>query len=141
MTNIKKTLKTASIWCFVASIIYIFPLLANLFLKNYSIYNIVMNFVSIILSITTGIIYFCFSKNSKETILKNKSLFLILTILNIFTNLIVWFVSFWVHSTITKESRVDAVKSTIYNQATATTNENTNNSNTIILNEDDYEIK
>lgn len=141
MTNIQKTLKTAGIWCLVASLIYIFTLIADILLIDFSLYNVILDGISIALAIITGITYLCFSKKSKETILKNKSVFLVFSILNIFTTLIVWFISFWVQTTISKELRTDALKNAFYGQSTNETMDNTNNQNTIILDQDDYEIK
>lgn len=62
---------------------------------------------------------------------------MVFSILNIFTTLIVWFISFWVQITVARELRTDTLKNTIYGQTT----QNTDNSDTIILTEDDYEIK
>ena len=141
MTNIQKTLKTAGIWCLVASGIYILTLVADIFLIDFSLYNVILDGVSIVLAITTAVTYLCFSKKSKETILKNKSIFLVFSILNIFTTLIVWFISFWVQTTVARELRTDALKNAFYNQTSNQTTGNTNNPDTIILTEDDYEIK
>lgn len=137
MTNIQKTLKTAGIWCLVASVIYTLTLVADIFLIDFSLFSVILDAISIVLAIITGITYLCFSKKSRETILKNKSVFLVFSILNIFTTLIVWFISFWVQTTVARELRTDTLKNTIYGQTT----QNTDNSDTIILTEDDYEIK
>ena len=141
MTNIQKTLKTAGLWCLIAGGIYILSLVADIFLIDFSLYNVILDTISIVLAIVTGITYLCFSKKSRETIFKNKSIFLVFSILNIFTTLIVWFISFWVQTTVARELRTDALKNAFYGQATNQTTENANNPDTIILTEDDYEVK
>ena len=104
MTNIKKTLKNAGIWCLVATIISVLSLISNIYLVDFVLYNIIWDIIGIILSITTGIIYLCYSKKNKEKLLKPRKIFFILTILNIFNNLIVWVLSFWVQISYNKES-------------------------------------
>lgn len=60
MTNIQKTLKTAGIWCLVASVIYTLTLVADIFLIDFSLFSVILDAISIVLAIITGITYLCF---------------------------------------------------------------------------------
>jgi len=143
MTNIKKTLKTAGIWCLVASLICVCSLLANIYLFEFSLYNIICDVFGIILSTTTGIIYLCYSRKEKEKVLKQRKLFFTLSIINIFNNLIVWVLSFWVQMSLNREIRTTGIKQmfNIPNNNQQPQYKKGEDDNVIILDEDDYEIK
>ena len=142
MTNIKKTLKTAGIWCLVASLICVAYLFANIYLFEFSLYNIICDVIGIILSIATGIIYLCYSRKEKEKILKQRKLFFTLSIVNIFNNLIVWVLAFWVQMSLNREIRTTGIKQ-IFNipNNNQQSQYKKDDENVIIIDEDDYEIK
>jgi len=95
------------------------------------------------LSITTGIIYLCYSKKSKEKILKQRKLFFTLSIVNIFNNLIVWVLAFWVQMSFNREMRTAGIKQifSIPNNNQQSCYKKDDDENVIIIDEDDYEIK
>lgn len=142
MTNIKKTLKTAGIWCLVATILSLITLFTDIYLFEFYLYNVIVSSMEILLSVITGIIYLCYSRKTKESILKHKNLFFVLAIINIFNNLIVWFLAFWVQMTINREIRTIHFK-TMFNMSNNSThyNRDEDNSDVIVIDEDDYEIK
>lgn len=143
MTNIKKTLKNAGIWCLVATIISVLSLISNIYLVDFVLYNIIWDIIGIILSITTGIIYLCYSKKNKEKLLKPRKIFFILTILNIFNNLIVWVLSFWVQISYNKEMRTIQLKQmfNMGNNNQSFNSQNNPDDNIITIDKEDYEIK
>lgn len=143
MKKFNRTLKTAGMWCMIASLMNVVSLFSNIYLIEFAIYNIIWDVLSITLSITTGIIYLCYSKQSKEKLEKPKNIFFILTILNIFNNLIVWVLSFWVQVSYNREM----VKMNIGNVSGMENNNQSFNSskeddeNIITISKEDYEIK
>lgn len=143
MNDIKKTLKTAGIWCLIASLLCIASLFANIYLFQFSIYLIISNVFEIVLSITTSIIFLCYSGKSKEIILNKRNLFYTLSIINIFNNLIVWVLSFWVQITINKEVRTAGIKQFFNipnNNFNNQSEHNENNPDVIVIDENNYSI-
>lgn len=92
----KKTLKISGILCLVASIFNIVTLVIDILSPEFSIYIIVIDSLSVLLSVITGIVYLVSLKKTDEQIIKRNGLYFALLILNIFNSLIVWFISFWV---------------------------------------------
>ena len=143
MTDIKKTLKTAGIWCIVASLLCIGSLFTNMYIFELSLYFIICNVIEIILSITTTIIFFYYSRKTKEEILKKRSLFYTLSIINIFNNFIVWVLCFWVQLTLNKEVRTESIKQFFDNPNNdyKTHNQQDEDLADIIIEEDNYTTK
>ena len=144
MKGINKTLKTASIWCFVATLLGIGTLFYDIFAIKFSIYNIIIDAICIALSIFTAVVYLIYSKKTKQEILSKFKMFYSLCFANIFNSLIVWVVAFWVQMTIGREIRGQSIKRvfTMPNFQTEQPEKTDNeNSDTIVLNEEDYEIR
>ncbi len=99
----KKTLKLAGIFCLVAAIFGVVSLTLDIFYHDFSVYDIVFDAVCVALSISTGVVYLVFMNKKQEYISKRRAIFLVLSILNIFNNLVVWVISFWVQMTVNRE--------------------------------------
>jgi hypothetical protein len=96
MKDLKRTLKIAGIISLVASLPAIISLLMNIFVYPFDPYYVTLDLAEVILSVAAGVIYLVYSGKSEQAIVTKRGLFLALNILNIFSNLIVWAVSFWV---------------------------------------------
>jgi hypothetical protein len=96
MKDLKRTLKIAGILSLVTSLLGIASLLADIYFYPFDPYAISMDMIEVVLSIATGVIYLVYMRKSENEIVSHRGLFLTLNILNIFNNLIVWAVSFWV---------------------------------------------
>lgn len=90
-------------FCLVAAIFSIVSLMMDFFYHDFYIYDIVSDAVCVALSVATGTVYLVFMNKDKDFILKRRSTFLVLAILNIFNNLIVWVVAFWVQMSVNRE--------------------------------------
>ena len=143
MKGINKTLKTASIWCFVATALSIGTLFYDIFAVKFSIYNIIMDSFCIVLSIVTAIMYVYYSKKTKQEIINKHRTFYILCFANIFNSLIVWVIAFWVQMSVGREIRGQNFKRvfTMPNFQAENQEEQTQDTSTVILNEEDYEIR
>ena len=147
MKGINKTLKTASIWCFVATLLGIGTLFYDIFAVEFSIYNIIIDAVCIGLSIFTAVVYLIYCKKTKQEILNKYRIFYTLCFANILNSLIVWVVAFWVQMSIGREIRGQSIKRvfTMPNFQTEQSEQNekasNNDPNTIVLDEEDYEIR
>ena len=140
MKGINKTLKTASIWCFVSIFLGIGSLFYDIYAVEFSVYNIIIDALCIILSIITAIIYMVYAKKTKQEILNKHRTFYILCFANIFNSLIVWVIAFWVQMSVGREIRGQSFRRVFTMPNFAGENEETNPNN-VILNEEDYEIK
>lgn len=140
MKQIKKALFIAGIICVVSSIFSFAELFSDLFYFQLETYYVVMDGIYAALSVTTGIIFLIMKNKSLKQIVDKKAMFITLLVLNIFNNLIVWAMAFWVELLVSRYSRVSNFD---YNHVGAKTGEShtEQNSNEIVLDKDDYEIK
>lgn len=99
----KKTLKLAGIFCLFAAIFNIVLLALDIFYYEFSVYDTVADAICLALSVATGTVYLVFMGKNKEYVLKHRSIFLVLAILNIFNNLVVWVIAFWVQMSVNRE--------------------------------------
>ena len=98
MSPINKAIKKFGIIALITIFINITSLLVDIFMYKFSIFSIVFDSIGVILTLITGITYLCYSQKSANTIAQGKKLFLTISILNIFNNLIVWVISFYVYN-------------------------------------------
>lgn len=140
MKQIKKALFVAGIVCIVASMFSFAQLFSDLFYLHESTYYVVMDGIYATLSVVTGIIFLIMRNKSLKQIVDKKAMFITLLVLNIFNNLIVWAMAFWVELLVSRYSRVSNFD---YNHVGAQTGEThtEQNSNEIVLDRDEYEIK
>ena len=134
MKDLKKTLRLAGIFCMIALCLCVGELVLDLFVYEFSIYLVLSSSVSIALTSATGITYFVLMNKSIDKIVRHKNVFLVLSIINIFNNIIVWIIAFWVQVVIGQH----AVKKRFTEMFSTPEEKKENNSDVIII--DDYEI-
>lgn len=93
MKNLKKTIKILGMVCVAVAGLSCMPIVYIIRLGDKM--TLIANIVSIALSLTTGIMFLVVSKKGNSYILTHRNLFLWITLLNIFNNLIVWGLSLW----------------------------------------------
>lgn len=142
MKNTKKMLNIAGVICLIVGLLAIGSLMLDLFYNEYNVYNIVIDSVSIVLSIATGITYLVLAPKDASYLIKNRNLFFVIVALNIFNNLIAWFVCFWVELTISQMSRVEKLSTLFDAQQQKPTQSNSNtDENVIILDKSEYQVQ
>jgi len=129
----KKTLRLAGILCLIASLFDVASLMLDIFYYTFSVFYVVFDSLCVGLSVATGIIFLSLMDKSEDYLIKRKSLFLTLMILNIFNGLVVWVISFWVQITITKK-----LQNSTFPNFSENKSENKDGSNTINLDEEGY---
>ena len=97
MNAINKTLKKYGIFALITILINIALLLVDIFVYKFSIFSIVLDSISVVLTLFTGVMYLCYSKQSANKIAQSKNLFLVVSLVNILNNLIIWFMSFHIY--------------------------------------------
>ena len=136
MKEIKKALFVAGIVCVVSSMFSFAQLFSDIFYFNAATYYVVLDGVYAALSMTTGIIFLVMRSKSLKDIVEKRGMFITLLVLNIFNNLIVWAMAFWVELLVSRYSRVSNFG---YNHVGE---QNTKaQDNEVVLDKDDYEIK
>jgi hypothetical protein len=148
MRDLKKTLKIAGSISLVASLLGIASLLMNIFVYPFDPYYITSDAAEVVLSIITGVIYLVYMNKSENEIINHRGLFLALNILNIFNNLIVWAVSFWVDISVNNALKRQEFSNftngyqPFQNQQNSKQNESHQTiNNEYVMNEDDYSVK
>ena len=97
---------------------------------------LVLDGVYAALSIITGIIFLIMQNKTLKQIVDKKAMFVTLLILNIFNNLIVWAMAFWVELLVSRYSRVSTFSYNHIGEQSVPKQENE-----VVLDKDDYEIK
>lgn len=140
MKQIKKALSVAGILCVVSSMFSFAEMFSDLYYFQLGTYAVVMDGICATLSVVTGIVFLIMKNKSLKQIVDKRWLFVTLLVLNIFNNLIVWAMAFWVELLVSRYSRVSNFD---YNHIGAKQNEEhkEQNPNEIVLDQDDYEIK
>lgn len=136
MKEIKKALFVAGIVCVVSSMFSFAQLFSDIFYFNAATYYVVLDGVYAALSITTGIIFLVMRSKSLKEIVEKRGMFITLLILNIFNNLIVWAMAFWVELLVSRYSRVSNFDYNHIGEQNTKVQENE-----VVLDKDDYEIK
>lgn len=136
MKEIKKALFVAGIVCVVSSMFSFAQLFSDIFYFNAATYYVVLDGVYAALSITTGIIFLVMRSKSLKDIVEKRGMFITLLVLNIFNNLIVWAMAFWVELLVSRYSRVSTFSYNHIGEQSVPKQENE-----VVLDKDDYEIK
>ena len=136
MKEIKKALFVAGIVCVVSSMFSFAQLFSDIFYFNAATYYVVLDGVYAALSITTGIIFLVMRSKSLKEIVEKRGMFITLLVLNIFNNLIVWAMAFWVELLVSRYSRVSNFDYNHVGEQNTKVQENE-----VVLDKDDYEIK
>ncbi len=134
MFEAKKTLKTASIVCFVCAVLNIIDLFSHIFLYEQNVFMIISTSLSLAVSLASGIIYIYYMNKSNDIIISKKSTFVLLMFLNIFNNVIAFGIAFWVQFVVTSLQRTKFFTNIKYK------NNDETDSETIIIEPSDYEI-
>ena len=111
-------------------------LFSDIFYFQAKTYYIVLDGVYAALSIITGIIFLIMQNKTLKQIVDKKAMFVTLLILNIFNNLIVWAMAFWVELLVSRYSRVSTFSYNHIGEQSVPKQENE-----VVLDKDDYEIK
>lgn len=136
MKQLRKALLIAGIVCVGSAMFSFAQLFSDIFYFQAKTYYIVLDGVYAALSIITGIIFLIMRNKTLKQIVDKKAMFVTLLILNIFNNLIVWAMAFWVELLVSRYSRVSNFG---YNHVCE---QNTKvQDNEVVLDKDDYEIK
>lgn len=136
MKEIKKALFVAGIVCVVSSMFSFAQLFSDIFYFNAATYYVVLDGVYAALSMTTGIIFLVMRSKSLKEIVEKRGMFITLLVLNIFNNLIVWAMAFWVELLVSRYSRVSNFDYNHVGEQNTKVQENE-----VVLDKDDYEIK
>ena len=136
MKEIKKALFVAGIVCVVSSMFSFAQLFSDIFYFNAETYYVVLDGVYAALSMTTGIIFLVMRSKSLKDIVEKRGMFITLLVLNIFNNLIVWAMAFWVELLVSRYSRVSNFDYNHVGEQNTKVQENE-----VVLDKDDYEIK
>lgn len=131
MKDSKKTLMISGIICLVSGLLSVIMLCLELTAKEIVAYNVVLDSLSVALSLTTGIVYLCVMNKGTDWLTKNRMLFVVLMFVNIVNGIIPWLVSFWVEIVITEQYRIK-----MFNQSIKQHEDNGD----ITLHDNDYEI-
>lgn len=133
MRDLKKTLKWAGIMALIANVLNISSLFFNIYFDFY-LFGIVEESICIALTFVTGLTYLILLKKNNEFYVKHKGIFLAISLINLFNNIIVWGISLWVQIAVSNYARYNYMK-TMFKQG------NQQNDGSIILEKDDYTIK
>lgn len=136
MKEIKRALFVAGIVCVVSSMFSFAQLFSDIFYFNAATYYVVLDGVYAALSMTTGIIFLVMRSKSLKDIVEKRGMFITLLVLNIFNNLIVWAMAFWVELLVSRYSRVSNFDYNHVGEQNTKVQENE-----VVLDKDDYEIK
>ena len=151
MKDLKKTLKIAGIVCLVETLFCIISLLLDIFVFEFETYNVVGDAVDIALSTATGTIFLIFMQKPTDEIVKNRTLFVVLLVLNIFNNIVVWAMSFWVEIVVSNRYRIQ-MSGEVYkkfmsvsenddeNENSENNNDEEENSEVVIVDGEEYNI-
>ena len=136
MKQLRKALLIAGIVCVGSAMFSFAQLFSDIFYFQAKTYYIVLDGVYAALSIITGIIFLIMQNKTLKQIADKKAMFVMLLILNIFNNLIVWAMAFWVELLVSRYSRVSTFSYNHIGEQSVPKQENE-----VVLDKDDYEIK
>ena len=136
MKQLRKALLIAGIVCVGSAMFSFAQLFSDIFYFQAKTYYIVLDGVYAALSIITGIIFLIMQNKTLKQIVDKKAVFVTLLILNIFNNLIVWAMAFWVELLVSRYSRVSTFSYNHIGEQSVPKQENE-----VVLDKDDYEIK
>lgn len=136
MKQLRKALLIAGIVCVGSAMFSFAQLFSDIFYFQAKTYYIVLDGVYAALSIITGIIFLIMQNKTLKQIVDKKAMFVTLLILNIFNNLIVWAMAFWVELLVSRYSRVSTFGYNHIGEQSVPKQENE-----VVLDKDDYEIK
>lgn len=136
MKQLRKALLIAGIVCVGSAMFSFAQLFSDIFYFQAKTYYIVLDGVYAALSIITGIIFLIMRNKTLKQIVNRKAMFVTLLILNIFNNLIVWAMAFWVELLVSRYSRVSTFSYNHIGEQSVPKQENE-----VVLDKDDYEIK
>ncbi len=136
MKQLRKALLIAGIVCVGSAMFSFAQLFSDIFYFQAKTYYIVLDGVYAALSIITGIIFLIMRNKTLKQIVDKKSMFVTLLVLNIFNNLIVWAMAFWVELLVSRYSRVSTFSYNHIGEQSVPKQENE-----VVLDKDDYEIK
>lgn len=136
MKQLRKALLIAGIVCVGSAMFSFAQLFSDIFYFQAKTYYIVLDGVYAALSIITGIIFLIMQNKTLKQIVDKKAMFVTLLILNIFNNLIVWAMAFWVELLVSRYSRVSTFSYNHIGEQSVPKQENE-----VVLDNDDYEIK
>lgn len=130
-------LNIAGIVCLFVGLLSTGFLLLDLLYNEYNLFQIITDIVEIVISFATAITFLILAKKEVAFLIKNKKLFLIIVLFNIFNNIIAWFVCFWVEMSISQISRVEKLSNLFENTQKPTDTDE----NVVILDESEYEVQ
>ena len=136
MKQLRKALLIAGIVCVGSAMFSFAQLFSDIFYFQAKTYYIVLDGVYAALSIITGIIFLIMQNKTLKQIVDKKAMFVTLLILNIFNNLIVWAMAFWVELLVSRYSRVSTFSYNHIGEQSVPKQENE-----VVLDKDEYEIK
>lgn len=136
MKQLRKALLIAGIVCVGSAMFSFAQLFSDIFYFQAKTYYIVLDGVYAALSIITGIIFLIMRNKTLKQIVDKKAMFVTLLILNIFNNLIVWAMAFWVELLVSRYSKVSTFTYNHIGEQSVPKQENE-----VVLDKDDYEIK
>lgn len=136
MKQLRKALLIAEIVCVGSAMFSFAQLFSDIFYFQAKTYYIVLDGVYASLSIITGIIFLIMRNKTLKQIVDKKAMFVTLLVLNIFNNLIVWAMAFWVELLVSRYSRVSTFSYNHIGEQSVPKQENE-----VVLDKDDYEIK
>lgn len=136
MKQLRKALLIAGIVCVGSAMFSFAQLFSDIFYFQAKTYYIVLDGVYAALSIITGIIFLIMRNKTLKQIVDKKAMFVMLLVLNIFNNLIVWAMAFWVELLVSRYSRVSTFSYNHIGEQSVPKQENE-----VVLDKDDYEIK
>lgn len=136
MKQLRKALLIAGIVCVGSAMFSFAQLFSDIFYFQAKTYYIVLDGVYAALSIITGIIFLIMRNKTLKQIVDKKAMFVTLLILNIFNNLIVWAMAFWVELLVSRYSKVSTFSYNHIGEQSVPKQENE-----VVLDKDDYEIK
>ena len=136
MKQLRKALLIDGIVCVGSAMFSFAQLFSDIFYFQAKTYYIVLDGVYAALSIITGIIFLIMQNKTLKQIVDKKAMFVTLLILNIFNNLIVWAMAFWVELLVSRYSRVSTFSYNHIGEQSVPKQENE-----VVLDKDDYEIK
>jgi len=134
MNKINKNLKIAGFCILGLGILNIYLIVTDFLINKFEIFYLITDIIGLVLSLVTGAIYLYYSKKDKTKIVARHKTFFIISLLNIFNNIIVWFFTLWIQNTITKARFME--RGFVVNEY-----KNTQEPDSIILDESSYEVK
>ncbi len=138
MKKIKRTLMISGILCLVAALLSVTSLLLDILYFEFSAFDVAMTSIELALSLATGITYLIMMNFEYEKLAKYNMIFTVFAISNIFNNLLVWIVAFWVEIAVNKYIRTKNFKDMLSGQ-NPIFKEN-NYESEIVLDDDDYTV-